>query len=86
MSRCKVCWRAKCRWVEVRNIAKAPTERLEKVLRHNLSYINYAFSANNGGNGSAHAEERAYERLAPITAEIEKRKHNATAGRAGEGE
>jgi hypothetical protein len=70
--KCPVCRRAKCVWVELKsNPEKQSLEHLEKVVNHNLSYIDMIFS---GHGGSAHAEERMFTRLAPYTDEIESRK------------
>lgn len=74
--KCPVCKFSKCRWIELKDPAKLPTEKLESVVKHNLSYIEMVFS---GNQGSAHAEERMYNSLAPYTEEIEKRKKSQAA-------
>lgn len=68
--KCKTCKRAKCVWVDV-DPKKATDEKLDEIVTHNLSYINMIFS---GHQGSAHAEERMYDKLAPYTDEQENRK------------
>lgn len=74
-SKCPVCKYAKCRWIELKpNPMELSTEELERVVNHNISVIEMTYRDNNGSNGSAYAEERAYGRLAPYTDEIERRK------------
>lgn len=69
--KCKTCKRARCVWVNVKDIKKATTEKLEEIVGHNLSYIDMVFSGHQGGSGS---EERMYDQLEPYTREIERRK------------
>lgn len=73
MSRCKVCWRAKCRWYPISPgmIARQKTDRLETLLEHNMNYIDML---GRQGSISASAEERLYDELSPIVAELERRK------------
>lgn len=69
--KCPVCKFAKCRWIELKpNPEKLPSQDLECVVSHNISFINMTFS---GNQGSANAEERMYARLQPYTEELEKR-------------
>lgn len=67
--KCPICHRARCIWVEVKDLEKAKTERLKKVMNHNHSYIEMIFR----DGGSASSEERAYARLSPYQLEIERR-------------
>lgn len=72
MSKCLVCKFAKCRWIELKELpAKLPVEEMERVVDHNISFIDMTFS---GSNESAYAEERMYARLTPYTDELEARK------------
>jgi hypothetical protein len=70
--KCPVCKRAKCQWVGLKsNPTKVKTEELKKIIDHNLSYIDMVFTNN---QGSANAEERMINSLAPYAEELEKRK------------
>jgi hypothetical protein len=72
MSRCPICKFAKCRWIDLKSDPKKlTTEELNRVVDHNVSYIEMVYRDNN--NGSAYAEERAYTRLHPYVEELEKR-------------
>lgn len=69
--KCPVCKRSKCKWVELKsNPEKLSTEEINRVVDHNISYIEMIFS---GNQGSAHAEERMYLALEPYTSELERR-------------
>lgn len=77
-NRCPVCKRAKCKWIDLKpNPSKLSTEELNRVVNHNISYIEMVYQSNNGSNGSAYDEERAYGRLCPYTDELEKREAQA---------
>lgn len=70
--KCPVCKRAKCKWIELKpDPKKLKTEELQRVVHHNVDYIEMLFNGNN--NGSAHAEERMYELLSLYTDELEAR-------------
>jgi hypothetical protein len=72
MSKCPVCKRSKCIWIELKlNPEMDTTESLTKIVDHNLSYIEMIYKDH---QGSASAEERMINRLTPYTDEIEKRK------------
>lgn len=71
--KCPICKYAKCRWIDLKpNPEKLSTEELEKVVKHNTSYIEMVYR---GNQGSAHSEERAYMRLSPYTDELERREN-----------
>lgn len=70
MSKCPICKRAKCVWVELKpDPSKVPTEKIKQVMDHNDSYIEMIFK----DGGSAAAEERMIHRLQPYAEELEKR-------------
>ncbi len=72
MSKCPVCKFAKCRWVDLKDDpTKVSNDELERVINHNLSFIEMTFS---GHGGSSHAEERMFDKLNPYTDEQERRK------------
>lgn len=69
--KCHLCKRAKCIWLDIKNVKKATNQQLEDLLIHNLSYIDMVFQ---GHQGSAHAEERMHNKLEPYQVELDKRK------------
>lgn len=71
-SKCPTCKRAKCKWVDLKpNPEKLTSAELERIVAHNMSYIEMVFA---GHQGSAFAEERMYNQLNPYCDELEKRK------------
>lgn len=70
--KCPICKFAKCRWIELKpDVERLPVEELNRIIDHNVAYIEMIYK---GHQGSADAEERAYNRLAPYADELEKRK------------
>ena len=69
--KCPICHRAKCVWIELKpDPEKVHTDKILEVVHHNMSYIEMIF---NGHQGSAFAEERLYNKLAPYTDELQRR-------------
>ena len=69
---CPTCRRKRCVWIGLKeDPVKVPTSEIERVISHNLSWIEMEFAYN---NGSALAEERAYDALQSYAEELERRK------------
>lgn len=63
----------KIQWFDFpQNLSKISDERLDTILNHNISCIEYLLHSPRGL--SAHDEERYYSKLAPLNQELEKRK------------